>query len=72
MKLSKSKVDYVLVTYSGLAFGYAYFSFDKDVIGLRGSRFNRLDDPLFFWLGLLFVCVTGIYCIYLVLSTKEN
>lgn len=72
MRMPKGKLDFTLIACSLLAFWYVKFSFEREKIGLRGSMFDRVEDPLLFWLGIVFVLGVGVYSLYLVCFDKES
>jgi 4-amino-4-deoxy-L-arabinose transferase-like glycosyltransferase len=70
--MPKGKLDFTLIAFSLLAFWYVKFSFEREKIGLRGSRFDRVEDPLLFWFGIIFVIGVGVYSLYLVFANKQD
>jgi hypothetical protein len=72
MRLPKTKVEYLAIAFSALVFWYAKYSYELEMIGLRGSRFYRSEEPLLFWLGLIFVAGFGFYLLFLVFISDEK
>jgi hypothetical protein len=72
LKLPRKTADFLLIGLSSLAFWYAYFCYKKETISLRGSRFDRYEDPFFFWCGVLFLSGSGLYFLYLVFLSEEE
>jgi len=72
IKKPKEKLDYLLICLSGLAFWYAYYSFDKGAVGLRGSQFEMHESSFLFWSGIVFIVGFGLYLLYLVFIGSEQ
>ena len=72
MRLPKEKLDYFLLSLACLAFWYAYYSFENKSIGLKGSRYSMLSEPIMFWLSITFVIGFGGYCVFWALSNESE
>ena len=65
-------VDFLLTSFSLLAFWYAYYCIDKQVVNLRGSKVELHQSPFMYWFFLSVIVCAGIYCIYLAWFKKQE
>lgn len=72
LRLPRKKLDYFFLSFACLAFWYAYYSIESETIGMKGSRYNMLSDPIKFWISITFVIGFGGYCVFWALSNESE